>query len=65
MIDAKGGIVIPPFVELHTHFDTALTAGWPSFNRTGTLQEGISIWNKRKKSLTIKDVNERAEQALK
>ncbi|UZW65532.1 hypothetical protein OC195_15640 [Priestia flexa] len=28
VIDAKGGIVIPPFVELHTHFDTALTAGW-------------------------------------
>lgn len=43
VIDVKGGIAIPPFVELHTHFDTALTAGWPSFNQTGTLQEGISI----------------------
>lgn len=65
VIDVKGGIAIPPFVELHTHFDTALTAGWPNFNQTGTLQEGISIWNKRKKSLTMKDVNERTEQALK
>jgi len=65
VIDLKGALVSPPFVESHIHLDSALTAGQPRWNQSGTLFEGIEIWRDRKQSLTVDDVKARAIAALK
>ncbi len=64
-IDIKGKLISPPFVESHIHLDSALTAGQPRQNQSGTLFEGIEIWRDRKASLTLEDVKERAIATLK
>lgn len=64
-IDINGKLVSPPFVESHIHLDSALTAGQPRRNESGTLFEGIEIWRERKATLTIEDVKARAVKALK
>nr|WP_228025146.1 cytosine deaminase [cf. Phormidesmis sp. LEGE 11477] len=64
-LDIEGRLVSSPFVESHIHLDSALTAGEPRWNESGTLFEGIDIWRERKASLTIKDVKQRAISALK
>ncbi|PSN76115.1 cytosine deaminase, partial [filamentous cyanobacterium CCP4] len=63
-IDVGGQLVSPPFVESHIHLDSALTAGQPRWNQSGTLFEGIEIWRDRKQSLTLEDVKERAIATL-
>ncbi|MEO0539345.1 MAG: cytosine deaminase [Cyanobacteria bacterium P01_A01_bin.105] len=63
-IDVQGKLVSPPFVESHIHLDSALTAGVPRWNQSGTLFEGIEIWRDRKQSLTLEDVQTRAISAL-
>ncbi|PZO51454.1 MAG: cytosine deaminase [Phormidesmis priestleyi] len=63
--DLGGQLVSAPFVESHIHLDSALTAGEPRWNRSGTLFEGIEIWRDRKQQLTMADVKNRAVQALK
>jgi cytosine/creatinine deaminase len=60
-----GQLVSSPFVESHIHLDSALTAGQPRWNESGTLFEGIDIWRDRKADLTLADVEARAIQALK
>ncbi|CDO04732.1 Cytosine deaminase [Oceanobacillus picturae] len=65
VIDAKGALVLPPFIEPHIHLDTTLTAGEPEWNQSGTLFEGIQRWSQRKESLTQEDVKTRAKKALK
>ncbi len=64
-INVGGKLVSPPFVESHIHLDSALTAGEPRFNQSGTLFEGIEIWRDRKQSLTLQDVKTRAVATLK
>ncbi|MFP3719368.1 amidohydrolase family protein [Niallia circulans] len=64
-MDLEGNVLLPPFVEMHTHLDTVLTAGEPRFNQSGTLGEAIDIWSVRKQSLTKEDVKNRAFKALK
>lgn len=64
-IDAGAQLVSAPFVESHIHLDSALTAGEPRWNQSGTLFEGIDIWRERKATLTIDDVKARAIKALK
>jgi cytosine deaminase len=64
-IDCAEQLVTPPFVESHIHLDSVLTAGQPRFNASGTLFEGIQLWGERKGSLTKKDVQVRALEALK
>ncbi|MGG6241817.1 cytosine deaminase [Nodosilinea sp. AN01ver1] len=64
-ISVGGQLVSPPFVESHIHLDSALTAGQPRWNQSGTLFEGIEIWRDRKQSLTLEDVKERAIATLK
>ncbi|MEM6425345.1 MAG: cytosine deaminase, partial [Cyanobacteria bacterium P01_D01_bin.128] len=59
-----GQLVSPPFVESHIHLDSALTAGEPRWNQSGTLFEGIDIWRDRKGQLTIEEVQQRAIAAL-
>ncbi|MFE2525503.1 amidohydrolase family protein [Streptomyces sp. NPDC059382] len=41
LIEAHGDLLTAPFVEPHIHLDTALTAGEPRPNASGTLWEGI------------------------
>lgn len=64
-LDIGGQLVTPPFVDSHIHLDSALTAGQPRWNLSGTLFEGIEIWRDRKADLTIEDVKARAIRALK
>src|SRR5690606_5364319 len=64
-IDAKGALVIPPYVEPHIHLDATQTAGQPRWNQSGTLFEGIACWTERKAQLTIDDVKQRAWHTLK
>ena len=63
-IDAKGFLVVPPFIEPHVHLDTTLTAGEPRWNESGTLFEGIERWSERKEFLSIEDVKNRARKAI-
>ena len=63
-VDAGGRLLSPPFVESHVHLDTALTAGEPRWNGSGTLFEGIQIWTGRKKEISREDVIHRATQLL-
>lgn len=65
VLDLEEQLVSPPFVESHIHLDSALTAGQPRWNQSGTLFEGIEIWRERKSSLTVEDVKERAIATLK
>jgi len=62
--EGAGGLALPPFVEMHTHLDTVLTAGKSLVNQSGTLMEGIQKWQERKAFLTEEDVMERATKAL-
>lgn len=64
VIEARGALVSPPYVEPHLHLDTALTAGEPRWNLSGTLWEGIACWAERKKTLTRDDVTARATEVL-
>ncbi|MGM0881568.1 MAG: amidohydrolase family protein [Bacillota bacterium] len=63
-LDADGRLLVPPFVEPHVHLDTALTAGNPVWNESGTLAEGIEIWSSRKVTLTKEDVTARADRTI-
>lgn len=63
-IDIQGNLVSPPFVDSHIHLDSALTAGEPRWNQSGTLFEGIQIWGERKQCLTLNDVKKRAVETL-
>ncbi|MBW4511706.1 MAG: cytosine deaminase [Scytonematopsis contorta HA4267-MV1] len=64
-LDVQGKLVSPPFVESHIHLDSALTAGEPRWNESGTLFEGIQIWGERKQKISIDDVKKRAIATLK
>jgi cytosine/creatinine deaminase len=64
-LEIQGHLVSPPFVESHIHLDSALTAGEPRWNQSGTLFEGIEIWRERKQDLSLEDVKRRAIETLK
>ena len=65
ILDGEQGIVYPPFVEPHIHFDATQTAGQPNWNQSGTLFEGIERWAERKSLLSHEDVKSRAWKTLK
>jgi cytosine deaminase len=60
VLNARGGLAIPPFIEPHIHLDTTQTAGEPNWNQSGTLFEGIERWAERKALLSHEDVKARA-----
>jgi len=64
VINCDGCMVLPQFIESHVHLDSALTAGDPRWNLSGTLFEGIACWAERKEKLTKQDVKERARAAI-
>ncbi|KFC04972.1 cytosine deaminase [Trabulsiella guamensis ATCC 49490] len=65
VLNARGGLAIPPFIEPHIHLDTTQTAGEPHWNQSGTLFEGIERWAERKALLSHEDVKARAWKTLK
>ncbi|AXF57392.1 cytosine deaminase [Salicibibacter kimchii] len=67
VLDVKGNIVLPPYVEPHIHLDYALTAGTPRWNQSGSVFEGIEIWSERKQIVneTKADIKKRALKAVK
>ena len=60
IIDARGRLVSPPFVDCHFHMDATLSLGLPRLNQSGTLLEGIALWGELKPLLTHEAVAERA-----
>ena len=60
VIDARGWLVAPPFVDPHFHMDATLSLGTPRMNVSGTLLEGIALWGELKPVQTIDDIIERA-----
>ncbi len=63
-LNASGLLISPPFVESHIHLDSALVDGGRCINESGTLFEGIEKWREIKKTLTIDNILERAEETL-
>ena len=61
-LELDNWLVTPPFVDAHFHLDSALTAGRPRVNRSGTLLEGIEIWGELSPALTPGDVKDRARE---
>lgn len=64
VVDLKGKLVLPPFIESHVHLDTCLTAGQPYWNMSGTLFEGIERWEERKAFLSEQDVLDRVNKVI-
>lgn len=64
VIDGKGNVLLPPFVDSHVHLDATLTAGQAEWNESGTLFDGIRIWSERKQDLTKEDVKKRARKTI-
>jgi cytosine deaminase len=57
--------VSPPFVDSHFHLDSALTLQQGFVNHSGTLSEGIAIWERIKPELTSDDIKARALEVCK
>ena len=62
VVDARGQLVTPPFVDAHFHMDATLSYGQPRVNASGTLLEGIALWGELKPLLTQEALVERALQ---
>lgn len=60
VIDARGLLVSPPFIDCHFHMDATLSLGQPRLNESGRLLDGIQIWGELKPLLTHDAVIERA-----
>ena len=63
-LDVSGRLVTPPFVDCHFHMDATLSLGLPRLNRSGTLLEGIQLWNELKQQLTVEAVIEQGAGLL-
>lgn len=60
-IDAAGRLVTPPFVDAHFHLDATLTLGLAGkVNETGTLAEGIRLWDELRPHITAEALRARA-----
>jgi len=65
IIKGEGRLLLPSFTDMHFHLDSVLTQGMYGYNVSGTLLEGIQLWNEIKKKLTIDDIEKRATKAIK
>lgn len=65
IIDAKGHLVTPTFINPHLHIDKAYTALCGRLSRQETLEESIKIMQEIKRDYTVEDVRHRAVQAIK
>ena len=60
IIEGRGCLLSPPFVDAHFHMDATLSYGLPRVNESGTLLEGIALWGELKPQLTQDALVERA-----
>ncbi len=60
VIDAAGDLVSPPFVDPHFHLDATQSYGTPRINASGTLLEGIGLWDELKQVMSVDDMIARA-----
>ncbi|MEO0623780.1 MAG: amidohydrolase family protein [Pseudomonadota bacterium] len=60
VIDARGYLLSPPFVDPHFHMDATLSLGKPRMNVSGTLLEGIGLWGELKPLQTEEEIADRA-----
>ncbi|WMT41119.1 amidohydrolase family protein [Paenibacillus sp. D2_2] len=63
VIEANGKVLIPGLVESHLHLDKALIADRLP-NKSGTLQEAISVTGQLKPTFTKQDIRDRASRTL-
>ena len=63
VIDAGGGLISPPFVDPHFHFENAFMMGSRP-NLSGTLNEAIEIFNEDKLKITVPEIMARAEKTI-
>ena len=65
VIDLRGRLVVPPYVDSHLHLDYVYTGRREGgINTTGTLFEGIERWRHVKQSQSLDDVRERALRGI-
>ncbi|UXV35038.1 amidohydrolase family protein [Staphylococcus sp. IVB6181] len=65
VIDLKGRLVLPPYVDSHLHLDYYFTGQDPKIkNESGTLFEAIDLWNDYKKGTTKEEMKERMRKAI-
>lgn len=66
VIDLKGKLVLPPYVDSHIHLDYVYTGleGDQNSSESGTLFEGIERWSEIKKKDTIESVKKRALRGI-
>jgi cytosine/creatinine deaminase len=57
----NGNVVLPAFVDAHVHLDKTFST---TFNKSGTLQEAIEVWQQEKPHLTYEGYAARMMQAL-
>ncbi len=62
-IDASGGLVLPTFVDAHSHLDKAFFTDLADPPTDGTLPELIELTGQIKLDLTARDVRERIKRA--
>jgi len=60
VVDAKGYLLSPPFVDPHFHLDATLSLGTPRMNVSGTLLEGIGLWGELKPIQSVEYIVARA-----
>ena len=59
VIDAKGMLTAPTFVNTHMHFDKSYTSLGGREDSTETLEDSISIMHDRIRAYTVEDVKAR------
>ncbi len=64
VIDARGMMAAPTFVNTHMHFDKAYTALRGRRDSTETLEDSIRIMHDSIRNYTVEDVRERATRAI-
>ena len=66
VIDAKGRLISPPFVNSHAHLSYALTLKYARQNLSGTLLEGVEIIRDEVSTkITQEDLEKRLEKVIK
>lgn len=63
VIDVAGRLVIPAFVDCHTHLDKGLVGG-RAVNRSGTLGEALQVMRDAKRGFTLEDISGRARRQI-
>ena len=64
VIDARGMLAAPTFVNTHMHFDKAYTALQGRESSVETLEDSIHIMHDFKRHYTVEEVKARAERAI-